>query len=794
MKVSEQWLREWVDTTADLETIADRLTMLGLEVDSIDAVPGATAGVVIGRVATCEPHPDADKLSVCTVDTGDETAQIVCGAPNVAAGIHVPVATVGTHMPGGMKIKKAKLRGVESRGMLCSAAELGISGEGDGLWLLPATAPVGTPLVDYLGLPDTVLDVDLTPNRGDCLSMRGIAREVAIGLDGVFDERAPVAPRATAASTMKAVIEAPDHCAAYGAQYIEDIDRQASTPLWMAERLRRAGVRVISLPVDIGNYVMLEYGQPMHAFDADKLVGTIRVRLSRAGEQIETLDNETVTLDDDTLVIADDHGPVAMAGMIGGARTAVGDDTRRVLFESACFVPAAVVGRGRRYKIHTDSLHRFERGVDPALPARALARASGLLMDLAGGACGPATIAEGVPVGITDRRIDLAGARVTRLLGQAIDNDTIARVLDGIGCRVETEGAGQWRVTPPSWRYDLAIEADLVEEIARVYGYDRLETERAGVRMPPISAADARQAGFDAGQVLRQRGYSEAITYSFVAPGLHDELTGSAPAGRLDNPISDQMVTMRRTLWAGLLEAWAYNTRRQQTRVRLYEEGLSFVPDATQPIGYDQQAMIAGLLAGSAAPTHWGEIERPVDFFDIRGDVEALFGRLAPRLTFTAARHPALHPGRCARIHLDETPVGWVGQLAPTFARRYKNQTLPYLFEIFVSALPQDVAIRFDTPSDQPQVRRDLALVVPESVTVGQLRTIISGVEAPVLRSVEVFDVFRGQGLEEDHKSIALSLIFQDKESTLSDESVEEMTTAIVAALRCDAGARLRGE
>ena len=794
MKISENWLRDWVDTTVDIDTIAERITMLGLEVDAIEPVGGAVPGVVIGEVLACEPHPDADKLKVCQVSTGGEaSAQIVCGAPNVAAGVRVPVATVGTVMPSGMTIKAAKLRGVASNGMLCSAGELGAAQDSDGLWLLPADAPVGTSLAEWLGLPDQVLEVDLTPNRGDCLSMRGVAREVALGLDCALASPviAPIANSLAAAPTV--TIQAPAHCAAYSARLVESAEPLAATPLWMRERLRRAGIRAINLAVDIGNYVMLELGQPMHAFDADRLVGALQVRLSQTDEQIVTLDGETVTLDDDTLVIADDEGPVAIAGMIGGQRTAVSECTRRVVFESACFRPSAVAGRGRRYKIHTDSLHRFERGVDPALHEAALQRASGLLESVGGAACGPITTVLGEPVGVDARRIDLSAIRVSRLIGQSIDDATIERVLSGVGCEFASAGAGQWQVAPPSWRYDLAIEADLIEEIARVYGYDRLEAEQQGVSLPPVSSADTATRETDITEALRQRGYNEAITYSFVASDLHDALTGKAAVGVLDNPISDQMTVMRRTLWAGLVEAWAYNARRQQSRIRLYEHGLSFVPDKTAENGYRQTAMIAGLAAGSAVPTHWDAPPRTVDFFDVRGDVEALFGARSDQIDFVAEPHPGLHPGRSARIYLGSQAVGWIGQLAPTFARRYKGLELAYLFEIEADALIKSTATRFAQPSDQPGVRRDLALVVAEEVPVGRLIQVIRGLESPLLRSVDVFDVFRGQGLDQGEKSVALSLLFQSDTSTLDDDAVEGITTAIIDALRNETGAQLRG-
>lgn len=795
MKISEQWLRGWVSVDADIENIAERLTMAGLEVDAIDDAAPSFDGIVIGQVTECNPHPDADKLKVCQVDIGNETLGIVCGAPNVQTGVRVPVATVGTVMPGGMKIKAAKLRGVASAGMLCSAAELSLSSDTSGLWLLADDAPIGDALADYLGLPDRILEVDLTPNRGDCLSVRGVAREVAVAFDVPLRDLDATDRAPTLESVPTVDIQAPALCAGYGAQYVGGMSQAAASPVWMRERLRRGGIRAINLPVDIGNYVMLETGQPMHAFDADKLSGAIVVRQARAGEQIVTLDEETVELDASTLVIADDQGPVAIAGMIGGQRTAVDASTVNVVFESACFTPAAVAGQGRRYKIHTDSLHRFERGVDPALHPQALRQATRWLCELGGGHCGPVVHAEGKPVFADHRAIELSSDHVARLLGQTIPDADIETSLKALGARCETAGAGQWRVEPPSWRYDLAIEADLIEEVARIYGYDRLQAEAAGVALPPVNTQRLKRDPESAAQTLRQRGYNEAITFSFVEPGLHEALIGAGQAViALDNPISDQMVDMRQTLWAGLLTAWAYNTRRQQSRVRLYEQGLRFCREAGAEHGIQQTPTLAGLIAGMAQAPHWDAANRAVDFFDVRGDVEALFAGRAEQLRFESAEHPALHPGRSARVWLDDQPIGWVGQLAPSFARRFKGQAMPYLFELDAAALDQTAPVRFETPSDQPRVRRDLALVVPETQSAASLQDAIRAEAQTLIQSIEVFDVFRGEGLENGFKSVALSLIFQDKTSTLDDGRVDSIITTVTDALRARCGARLRGE
>ena len=795
MKISERWLREWVPTDRGLDDIAERLTMLGLEVDAVEDAAAALDGVVVGRIESSAPHPDANRLQLCRVivDPDQDPLQIVCGAPNADVGAIVPVATVGAALPGGIAIKAAELRGQRSEGMLCSATELGFVGDDSGLWQLPSNAAPGTPLNDYLGLPDRILDIDLTPNRGDCLSLRGVAREAAVGLSSALHEPMIAAPESTTDIQRPVHIEAPERCVGYAARCVAGVDPQRVTPVWMRERLRRAGVRSINLPVDIGNHVMLELGQPMHAFDGDKLEGDIRVRLANAGESIVTLDGETVHLAEQTLIIADAAGPVAIAGMIGGLRTAVDGQTRSVVFESACFAPAAIAGQGRRYKIHTDSLHRFERGVDPELYRPALDRATGLLLELGGGSAGPVTNARGVALGLAERRIALRAAHVERLLGQRIEPGAIEDALTRLGVVLEREDEGVWSATPPTWRFDLNIPADLVEEIARVHGYDRLKAGVRRVEMPAVrpettNASDERLAA-----VLCNRGYSEAVTYSFVEPGLHAELTGDADALALDNPISDQMIDMRRTLWAGLLPSWAYNVRRQQTSVRLFEQSLRFLPDAEAENGIAQIPTLAGLIAGERHLPHWDNAEQAVDFFDIKGDVEALFvaSGLAP--VFQAAAHPALHPGRCARIYVNDQAVGWLGQLAPRFTKRYKNKELPYLFEVDSETFQEVSPIRYRPISEQPRVRRDLAVVVSEDTPAGALYAAIEAAGTEALQEIRIFDIFRGAELGQGMKSVALSLIFQHKASTLSVDNIDDLISRVVSSLDDQCGASIRG-
>lgn len=795
MKTSERWLRSWVDTTEDVQTLADRLTMSGLEVDAMESASPALEGIVIGRIESCVAHPQADRLQLCRVDVGaTELLDIVCGAPNAVAGLKAPVATVGSVLPNGTRIKAAKLRGETSRGMLCGASELGFIDEVDGLWSLEEEAPVGEPLAAYLGLPDIILDIDLTPNRGDCLSIRGIAREVAVGAGKSLSEPTYEAPAITDTTCRNVVIDAPDDCPGYAAQCVTGVGAGLASPAWLQERLRRAGVRHINLPVDIGNHVMLELGQPMHAFDGDKLEGDIRVRRAVEGERIVTLDGENVTLADNTLVIADDIGPVAIAGMIGGQRTAVDDNTSHIVFEAASFTPGVVAGRGRQYKIHTDSLHRFERGVDPELHKKALARATQLLLALGAGHAGPVTVAAGHPMWAGSRQIELSAKHIERLLGQPIPPADIEQALRHLGMSMEATLEGQWAVTPPSWRFDINIEADLIEEVARVYGYERLRGHDARVSLPSVDSATGTvgQDGVDA--VLRERGYNEAITYSFVEPGLHRLFCEPDGVVALDNPISDQYAEMRTTLWASLLPVWHYNVRRQQATVRLYEQGLRFVADEQADNGISQMAMVAGVISGLADDANWSRTARRVDFFDLKGDVEALFVGSEQRLRYVAETHPALHPGRSARLYMGEQPIGWLGQLSPLFKKHFKNIDMPYVFEVKYDAAACDRRISFEPVSEQPLVRRDLALIVPDNTPAAQVTAAIRSAETDLLKSVDVFDVFRGEGLETGFKSVALGLIFQDKASTLTDDQVETIMKRVLAAAASQCGARIRGD
>lgn len=791
MKFSEAWLRTWVDPPIDTHALAEQLTNAGLEVDGIEAAAGGFSGVVVGRVLEVMAHPDADKLRVCKVDAGEgEPLQIVCGASNVRTGMHAPVALVGGVLPNGTKMKRAKLRGVESLGMLCSEAELGMAESASGLLALPDDAPVGMPVDEYLALRDSSIDVDLTPNRGDCLSIAGIAREV-----GVLNRLPVQAPAfddvpATLGDCFPVRVEAGADCPRYLGRVIRNIDIHAQTPLWMQERLRRGGQRSISPTVDVTNYLLLELGQPMHAFDLDKLDAEIVARRAVPGERLVLLDGSEVEPDDATLVIADRSGPVALAGIMGGERTAVDDATRNLFLECAFFSPDSIAGRARRYGLHTDSSHRFERGVDFELQARAMQRATRLLLDIVGGEPGPVTEAAS-PANLPSRApVLLRHERVTRMLGMPVDAGRIEDILARLDMTVEAVDGG-WRVTPPSFRFDIAIEADLVEEIARVVGYDAIPDS------VPMAHLDIRPAPESAVPVSRlraalvQRGFQEAITYSFVEPGLLARFDPDSSPVTLANPISADMAVMRTSLWPGLLQALRYNQARQQSRIRLFETGLRFLPGTG---GITQQPMVAGIVSGTALVEQWGEAKRTVDFFDIKSDVEALLalGGEPGSCRFEETAHPALHPGQCAAIRRGDEVVGTLGALHPALAAELDVSGSTYLFEIAISALNMGVLPTFAPLSRFPAIRRDLAVIVDEAVSAQAVQDCIGQAASHVLKKLQLFDVYRGEGIDSGRKSLAYGLVLQDSSKTLTDDDVDILIDAVLAALSDQLGGTLR--
>jgi phenylalanyl-tRNA synthetase beta chain len=791
MRFSEAWLREWVNPPIDTRTLADQLSMAGLEVDAVEPAAPHFSGVVIGLVESVAPHPDAEKLRICSVQVGQgEPLQIICGASNVAPTMKVPVALAGAELPGGLQIRRAKLRGVESFGMICSAKELGLADSSDGILALPAEAPVGEDFRAWLGLDDTCIEVDLTPDRGDCLSIAGLAREVAainrLDLAALVVESIPAASD----DCLPVRLLAPEACPRYACRVIRGIDPHAETPLWMRERLRRGGIRPISPVVDVTNYVLLELGQPMHGFDLARLNGEIRVRMAEAGERLDLLNGEEATLDPDTLVIADATGPLALAGIMGGSATGVGPDTRDILLESAYFAPAAIAGKARGFGLHTDSSHRFERGVDPQLQIRAIERATRLLLDIAGGRAGQ--VVDLVSEAHRPRRepLPLRAERCARILGLSLPAETIREILGRLGMETVPEADG-WRVTPPSARFDLVHEVDLIADIGRIHGYDRIPISHhpsaVVTRAPPETALDLERLRL----ALTGRGFQEVITYSFVSPELQARLEPRIECLRLANPISADLSVMRLSLWPGLLQTARYNQARQQERVRIFETGLRFVPG---PEGLRQEPGVGALVIGGVDPEQWGQPSRKADFFDLKADLEAVLALSgAPdHFRFVSDEHPALHPGQTARIEHEGRPVGIIGMLHPSLASELDLVGDAYLFELDLAALSTGALPHFTPISRFPAIRRDLALVLDDSISYGEVERCVRSALPDLLRDVLLFDVYVGENIDSGRKSVALGLILQASSQTLTDETVDEAVRLVLDRLRSELGARLR--
>jgi phenylalanyl-tRNA synthetase beta chain len=791
MRFSEKWLREWVNPPVSTDDLVAQLTMAGLEVDSVEPAAPPFEAVVVGEVMTVAPHPDADKLRVCHVQVGaGEPLQIICGAPNVYAGMKAPTAMVGAVLPGGLKIKKAKLRGVESFGMLCSARELGLSEEHEGLMDLPADAPTGADIREYLGLDDNLIEVDLTPNRGDCLGIAGIAREVG-ALNGCAVEGPDIFPVEEQTSEQFSVeVEAPEGCPRYIGRVIRGVRGDATTPLWMKERLRRSGLRSLGPLVDVTNYVLLELGQPMHAFDLGRLEGGIRVRFAESGESLVLLDGRQVELDTDTLIIADHAKPLAIAGVMGGEHSGVSEQTGSLFLECAYFAPEVVAGRARRYGLQTDSSYRFERGVDFHLQKRAMERATSLLLDIVGGEAGP-TVEEVSRSHLPSRApIRLRAERIRRLLGMMPEPAAVSDILSRLGAQGEETEDG-WQVVPPSYRFDLAIEADLIEDIGRIYGYNRLPSTRPRGALAMAPAPEATVGRERLLTLLVDRGYQEAITYSFVDAELQKLLDPDHEGLGLANPLSSELSVMRTSLWPGLIKALQYNHHRQQNRVRLFEWGLRFIQKHDE---LEQETMIAGLASGDRYPEQWGAPAEPLDFFDAKADVEALLdaGGCAGEFEFIAERHPALHPGQSARIHRDGTPVGWLGCIHPRLAATLDIPENTYVFQLDGGAVLAGAVPRFREVSRFPAIRRDLAIVVGEQTSAQAICQAVRATAGPALQELRVFDVYRGKGIESGRKSIAFGLILQDSSRTLTDKDVDAVISAVTAQLRDHFGATLR--
>lgn len=790
MKFSEKWLREWVNPAFDTETLVAKLTQAGLEVDAVTPVAGDFQGVFVGEVKSVKAHPDADKLRVCEVDVaGEALLHIVCGAANVREGLKIPVAIIGAVLPGNFKIKQAKLRGEPSFGMLCSAKELGLADSSEGLLELAADAPVGQDIRDYLDLNDHSIEVDLTPNRSDCLGVAGIAREV--GVISQTDVTAPDMPDVAAANdvTLPVTVSAAKACPRYLGRVIKGINPKADSPIWLQEKLRRSGLRSLGAIVDITNYVLLELGQPMHAFDLAKISGGIEVRFVKQGESLTLLDGQTIALQDSSLLIADADGPLALAGIMGGQHSAVSDETVDIFLESAFFAPDAIAGQARGYGLHTDSSHRFERGVDPELAKQAMQRASQLIIDIAGGQAGPVVEQSNNSDLPIPAEIILRADRIKRVLGIGLPADDVAEKLSRLGLQVTPIENG-WQVVVPSFRFDLAIEVDLIEELGRLYGYDQLPQTRPQASVLSTSISEHQLQTERLQHLLVDRGYFEAITYSFVDPQLHQHFAASewAPIA-LANPISADLSVMRQSLWPGLIQALSYNLNRQQDRVRLFEIGRVFNGDKA---AIEQQLHVGGLIYGDIATEQWADKARKVDFYDAKADVEALLALAGGEVTFIAEVHPALHPGQSARIMKNGQAIGWLGALHPKLNKPLDINGKVFVFEMQLSAVLAAQVPEFSGVSRYPAIRRDLALVVEQTITVGQIEHCLKSIDSDILKAFQLFDVYTGDGVEQGKKSLAIAFRIQHGERTLTDDEVDALMTQIRDNLQSSLGAVIR--
>lgn len=783
MKFSEQWLRGWVNPQVSRDELVARLSMAGLEVDSVTPAAGQFSGIVVGEILATEQHPDADKLRVCQVSNGQETFQVVCGAPNARPGIKIPFAMIGAELPGDFKIKKAKLRGVESFGMLCSAAELQISEEIDGLLELASDAPVGEDIRQYLSLDDASIEIGLTPNRGDCLSIAGLARDVSALYDVPVTR--PLVPAVAAAHDEVRPVEvhAPAACPRYLGRVIRNVDLSKPTPLWMVERLRRSDVRSIDAAVDITNYVMLELGQPMHAFDLAEINGGIRVRMAEEGEKLVLLDGQEVALRADTLVIADHTRALAIAGVMGGEHSGVDTAKTRDLFlESAFFEPISVAGKARSYGLHTDASHRYERGVDSQLAREAMERATALLLEVVGGEAGP--IVEAVSEQHLPRiaPVALRADRIVQMLGMEMDPSQVEQLLNNLGLATQADGAGQWTVNVPSHRFDISLEVDLIEELARLYGYNNLPVRYPQARLAPQARPETRGELPNLRRLLVARGYQEAITYSFIDPRLFELFSPGVEPLLLANPISSDMAAMRASLWPGLVKALQHNLNRQQDRVRLFESGLRFVG---QLGNLAQEPMIAGVVTGSRLPEGWANGRDTIDFFDVKADVEALLGYSGALgdFTFVAGKHPALHPGQTAEIQREGKTVGYLGALHPELAKALDLDRTVFVFELVLADVVEGRLPKFSELSKFPETRRDLALIAGRDVASQDVIDVIRDNAGEWLTDLRLFDVYQGKGIDPDRKSLAVGLTWQHPSRTLNDDEVNTTLHTILTSL-----------
>ena len=798
MKISEQWLREWVNPDIDTQQLAEQLTMAGLEVEEIVSASPGFSGVVTARVDAVEKHPDVDKLKVCHVNTGSgQNLVIVCGADNVRVGLYVALAAVGAVLPGNITIKASDLKGITSEGMLCSARELGLAEESEGLMELPNDLGLGEDLQEILSLDDQIIDLSITPNRGDCLSISGVARELSVindceikaNLTEAVGQKNQQTSKQVNNQTRDVVVDESAACPRYVGQVIKEVDISGLSPLWLTEKLRRCGLRSINPVVDIINFVMLELGQPMHAFDNDKLQGAICIRYAKPGEKLKLLDGQECTLSTETLTIADDRGVLAMAGIMGGQQTAVTEESKNIFLESAFFSPRKILGKARQYGLHTDSSHRFERGVDFEIQKKAIERAGQLIVDICGGKPGP--IVEKVSEDDLPelKQVKLRRGQVERLLGITFADEDIERILSSLGLQLESDEDG-WLVTAPSFRFDIEIEADLIEEIARIYGYNNIKTQLPLTHLQLNKDNELHNHTKKMRQLLVNRGFQEVITYSFVDAEMQELLNPGVSALPLANPIASELSVMRTNLLPGLLGALRFNQKRQQQRIRLFETGLIFQNDNN----LSQIPAFAGVITGNINKNHWDIKDRSCDLFDLKKDVEALFELNGDEIgvSFSQVEHSALHPGQSAKIIYENQQVGFIGALHPSIQKGLGLRKEVFVFELELRSISRQIAAKYKKISKYPWIRRDLSITVAEEITIAEIMTLIGKTASDVLYNLELFDVYRGEAIDLGKKSLALGLTFQRTSSTLTDDEVESAVGRILENLRKEFGALLR--
>lgn len=791
MKLSKLWLREWVNFSLAEQELADQLTMAGLEVDAVNPVAGEFSNVVVAHVLSTRPHPDATKLTLCEVDANtDKPLAIVCGAANVRPGLKVALAMIGAELPGGLQIKESKLRGELSQGMLCSVTELGLAESSDGIMELEDDAPIGMSLREYLLLDDHVFDIDLTPNRADCFSVLGVAREIAAlkKLPLIEPEIAKVTP--TIDDKLAVSLNAGEACPRYCGRIIRSINPEAITPVWMAERLRRSGIRTLHPVVDVMNYVMIELGQPMHAFDLAQLNGNIQARFGDASEELELLDGQTIKLNDKVLVIADQDKPLAMAGVMGGAASAVQAHTQDVFLESAFFNPITIAGVARKYGLFSDSSQRFERGVDPQLQLKALERATALVLAICGGEAGP--IVEAADETTLPKAVcfNFDTNKVLKLTGISIPLAEMRILLEGLGIKLTVNGT-DFMAEIPSHRFDLQQEVDLVEEIVRLNGYDKLKAQAMNTAIQAGTSSERERLAYQLSHWFRSKGYNETISYSFVDPEIQDALYPNKEFMQLLNPISSELSQMRIGMWPGLIASMIYNVHRQQNAIKFFELGVVFDVNNQQ---LTERPCVAALLSGDKGALNWSETAGCYDFYDLKGDVQALFSLLKiKQVHFVPAQHDALHPGQSAQIVIDNQPAGWLGVLHPRIAAALDLDKDVLLFELNLESLMTSNPPRYKTISKYPQIRRDLSFLVDKQITSLDIERVVRSVSAEDwLKAFDVFDVYMGKGIPVGKKSVAISITLQDANRTLVDAEINSLISAIIKALENEFSILLR--